>query len=189
MGRPISPDDEVRLVDDDVKEVAPGDVGEFLARGPYTLRGYYDAPEYNARAFTSDGFYRTGDLMREHSSGNYMVEGRKKDLINRGGEKISAEEIENLILTQPAVQNVACVPMPDPVLGERMCACVIVRNGCSLSLEKLVVFLAEQEIAKHKLPERLEIMDEFPVSPFGKVSKKDLTERIARKLKEEGKTS
>jgi 2,3-dihydroxybenzoate-AMP ligase len=189
VGRPISPDDEVRLVDDDDKEVAPGEVGEFLARGPYTLRGYYGVPEYNARAFTSDGFYRSGDLMRQHPSGNYMVEGRKKDLINRGGEKISAEEIENLILTQPAVQNVACVPIPDPVLGERMCACVIVRNGCSLSLKELVAFLAEQEIAKHKLPERLEIMDEFPVSPFGKVSKKDLTERIVRKLEEEAKPS
>ncbi len=187
VGRPISPDDEVRLVDDDDKEVAPGAVGELLARGPYTLRGYYGVPEYNARAFSSDGFYRSGDLMRQHPSGNYMVEGRKKDLINRGGEKISAEEIENLILTQPAVQNVACIPIPDPVLGERMCACVIVRNGCSLSLKELVAFLADQEIAKHKLPERLEIMEEFPVSPFGKVSKKDLTERIARKLKEEGK--
>ncbi len=187
VGRPISPDDEVRLVDDDDKEVAPGAVGELLARGPYTLRGYYGVPEYNARAFSSNGFYRSGDLMRQHPSGNYMVEGRKKDLINRGGEKISAEEIENLILTQPAVQNVACIPIPDPVLGERMCACVIVRNGCSLSLKELVAFLADQEIAKHKLPERLEIMEEFPVSPFGKVSKKDLTERIARKLKEEGK--
>ena len=187
VGRPISPDDEVRLVDDDDKEVAPGAVGELLARGPYTLRGYYGVPEYNARAFSSNGFYRSGDLMRQHPSGNYMVEGRKKDLINRGGEKISAEEIENLILTQPAVQNVACIPIPDPVLGERMCACVIVRNGCSLSLKELVAFLADQEIAKHKLPERLEIMEEFPVSPFGKVSKKDLTERIAQKLKEEGK--
>jgi 2,3-dihydroxybenzoate-AMP ligase len=94
VGRPISPDDEVRLVDDDDNEVAPGEVGEFLARGPYTLRGYYSAPEHNLRAFTSDGFYRSGDLMRQHPSGNYLVEGRKKDLINRGGEKISAEEIE-----------------------------------------------------------------------------------------------
>ena len=187
VGRPISPDDEVRLVDDDDNEVAPGEVGEFLARGPYTLRGYYGAPEYNARAFTTDGFYRSGDLMRQHPSGNYMVEGRKKDLINRGGEKISAEEVENLILTHPAVQNVACVPIPDPVLGERMCACVILRKGRSLALPDLVAFLAEQEIAKHKLPERLEIMDDFLLSPFGKVSKKDLTDRIANKLKEEGK--
>ena len=187
VGRPISPDDEVRLVDDENNEVAPGEVGEFLARGPYTLRGYYRAPEHNARAFTTDGFYRSGDLMRRHPSGNYLVEGRKKDLINRGGEKISAEEIENLILTHPAVQNVACVPMPDPILGERMCACIILRSGRTLTLEELVAFLADQEIARHKLPERLEIMEEFPMSPFGKVSKKDLTEKIALKLKEEGK--
>ena len=187
VGRPVSPDDEVRLVDDDDKEVAPGEVGELLARGPYTLRGYYGVPEYNARAFTSDGFYRSGDLMRRHPSGNYMVEGRKKDLINRGGEKISAEEIENLILTHPAVQNVACVPMPDPVLGERMCAYVILRRRCALTLAELVAFLMKEEIAKHKLPERLEVMGDFPLSPFGKVSKKDLTERIAAKLKEEGK--
>jgi len=185
VGRPVSPDDEVRLVDDDDNEVAPGEVGEFLARGPYTLRGYYGVPEYNARAFTTDGFYRSGDLMRRHPSGNYMVEGRKKDLINRGGEKVSAEEIENLILMHPAVQNIACVPMPDPVLGERMCACVIPRKGAALTLQELVAFLMNEEIAKHKLPERLEILDDFPLSPFGKVSKKDLTARITRKLKEE----
>src|SRR5712692_4093057 len=186
-GRPICPDDEVRLVDDEGREVAPGEVGELTCRGPYTLRGYYGVPEYNARQFTRDGFYCSGDLMRLHPSGNYVVEGRKKDLINRGGEKISAEEIENLILTHPAVQNVACVPVPDPILGERMCACVILRRDRALTLGQLAGFLAEQEIAKHKLPERLEIMDEFPVSPFGKVSKKDLTERIALKLKEKGK--
>jgi len=187
VGRPVSPDDEVRLVDDDDNEVAPGEVGELLARGPYTLRGYFGVPEYNARAFTFDGFYRSGDLMRRHLSGNYMVEGRKKDLINRGGEKISAEEIENLILTHPAVQNVACVPMPDPILGERMCACVILHRGGALTLEQLVAFLMNEEIARHKLPERLEITDDFPLSPFGKVSKKDLTDRIALKLKEDGK--
>jgi len=187
VGRPLSPDDEVRLVDDDDREVAPGEVGELLARGPYTLRGYYGVPEYNSRAFSSDGFYRSGDLMRLHPSGNYMVEGRKKDLINRGGEKISAEEIENLILTHAAVQNVACVPMPDPVLGERMCAYAILRRGSSLTLPELVEFLMNEEIAKHKLPERLEIVDEFPLSPFGKVSKKDLTERISQRLRAEGK--
>jgi 2,3-dihydroxybenzoate-AMP ligase len=182
VGRPVSPDVEVRLVDDDDHEVAAGQVGEFLARGPYTLRGYFGVPEYNARAFTSDGFYRSGDLMRRHPSGNYIVAGRKKDLINRGGEKISAEEIENLILMHPAVQNAACVPMPDRILGERMCAYVILRPGGTLTLEDLVVFLSQQEIARHKLPERLEIVDEFPLSPFGKVSKKDLSERIAQKL-------
>jgi 2,3-dihydroxybenzoate-AMP ligase len=184
-GRPISPDDEVRLCDDDGCEVPPGEVGELTCRGPYTLRGYYGAAEHNARQFTPDGFYRTGDLMRLHPSGNYVVEGRKKDLINRGGEKISAEEVENLILMHPAVQNVACVPMPDPNLGERMCAFAVLRGGSTLTLKELVTFLAGKEIAKFKLPERLEIVPEFPVSTFGKVSKKALGELVAKKLGEE----
>ncbi len=184
-GRPLSPDDEVRLVDDDDNEVAFGEVGELCCRGPYTLRGYYGVPEYNARAFTTDGFYRTGDLMRQHPSGNFIVEGRKKDLINRGGEKISAEEIENLILGHPAVQNVACIPMPDPVLGERMCACVILRPGYTLTFDELVQYLLSKEIAKHKLPERLEVMEDFPTSTFGKVSKKVLVELVTQKLEAE----
>jgi 2,3-dihydroxybenzoate-AMP ligase len=178
VGRPICPDDEVRIVDEEDREVAPGEVGELLARGPYTLRGYYGVPEYNARAFTSDGFYRSGDLMRQHPSGNYIVEGRRKDLINRGGEKISAEEIENLILSHPAVQNVACIPLPHPVLGEYMCACVILQPGASLTFDELIAFLSGEEIARHKLPERLEIMEQFPLSAFGKVSKKDLVAMV-----------
>jgi 2,3-dihydroxybenzoate-AMP ligase len=172
----------IKLLDAQRQEVPDGEVGELACRGPYTLRGYYGVPEYNARQFTPDGFYRSGDLMRKHPSGNYVVEGRKKDLINRGGEKISAEEIENLILMHPAVQNVACVPMPDPAMGEKMCACVILKAGQSLNLGELVAFLAQQEIAKFKLPERLEILPDFPVSTFGKVSKKSLGEMVADKL-------
>jgi len=179
-GRPISPDDEVKLVDDDGREVADGEVGELTCRGPYTLRGYFGVPEYNARQFTPDGYYRSGDLMRRHSSGNYVVEGRKKDLINRGGEKISAEEIENLILMHPCVQNVACVPVSDPDLGERMCACLILKPGRSLALAELVEFLKDKEIAKFKLPERLFVCADFPVSAFGKVSKKTLSEMAER---------
>lgn len=180
VGRPISPDDEVRLLDDDDNEVPFGEVGELCARGPYTLRGYYGVPEHNKKAFTSDGFYRSGDLMRQHPSGNYMVEGRKKDLINRGGEKISAEEIENLILQHPAVENVACIAVPDPDLGERMCACVIPHKGKTLTLDELVKFLAGKEIAKFKLPERLHLVSEFPLSTFGKVSKKALVEMATK---------
>lgn len=179
-GRPICPDDEVKLVDDEGREVAAGETGELTSRGPYTLRGYFGVPEYNARQFTPDGFYRSGDLMRRHPSGNYVVEGRKKDLINRGGEKISAEEIENLILSHPAVQNVACVPVPDPDLGEKMCACVILKSGFSLSLNQLTDFLKTKEIAKFKLPEHMAVLDDFPVSTFGKVSKKALAERMAK---------
>jgi non-ribosomal peptide synthetase component E (peptide arylation enzyme) len=178
-GRPVCPDDEVKLVDDDGAEVAMGEVGELACRGPYTLRGYYRAEKHNAKAFTRDGFYLSGDLLRLDPSGNFIVEGRKKDLINRGGEKISAEEIENLILGHPNVHNVACVPMPDPILGERTCAYVIPAPGETVTLDELTSFLLERGIAKYKLPERIELVDDFPLSPFGKVSKKDLTARIA----------
>ncbi len=181
VGRPICPDDEIMLLDDDDNIVPFGEVGEFCCRGPYTLRGYYGAPEHNARVFTRDGFYRSGDLMRQHPSGNYMVEGRKKDLINRGGEKISAEEIENLILSHDSVENVACVPVPDPELGERMCACIVTKPGCSLSFDELIRFLETKEMAKIKLPERLLILDDLPLSNFGKVSKKRLSEMAAER--------
>jgi 2,3-dihydroxybenzoate-AMP ligase len=125
--------------------------------------------------------------MRRHASGNYVVEGRKKDLINRGGEKISAEEVENLILMHPGVVNVACVPMPDPMMGEKMCAFVILKAGAALTLKELVAFLKQQEIARFKMPERLEIVADFPVSTFGKVSKKALGELVAAKIAEETK--
>jgi 2,3-dihydroxybenzoate-AMP ligase len=178
----MCPDDEVKLVDDEGREVPDGEVGELAVRGPYTLRGYYRAPEHNARVFTPDGFYLSGDFMRRHPSGNLVVEGRKKDLINRGGEKISAEEIENLILSHPAVQNVACVPMPDPILGERTCAFIVPRRGQCVTLPEIVQHLTEAGIAKFKLPERVELIDELPLSPFGKVSKVTLMKLIAEKL-------
>jgi 2,3-dihydroxybenzoate-AMP ligase len=184
-GRPVCDDDEVLLLDDEGQPVPDGEVGELTVRGPYTLRGYFGVPDYNARQFTPDGFYRSGDLMRRHPSGNYVVEGRKKDLINRGGEKISAEEIENLILMHASVQNVAIVPMPDANMGEKMCAYVVLKPGASLDLKTLVAFLMTKEIAKFKLPERLEVVSEFPVSTFGKVSKKALAERIAQQLQHE----
>ena len=182
VGRKICEDDEILLLDEDGREVSFGELGELCCRGPYTLRGYYKAEEHNSRAFTADGFYRSGDLLRQHPSGNYMVEGRKKDLINRGAEKISAEEIEELILRHPAVENVACVPMPDPVLGERNCACVVLRAGTELALPELVAFLAPFELAKYKYPERIERFDSFPLSSFGKVSKKDLVVTVAERM-------
>ncbi|MFJ9543270.1 (2,3-dihydroxybenzoyl)adenylate synthase [Streptomyces sp. NPDC101225] len=174
VGRPVCSDDEIRIVDDNGNDVPDGTVGELWTRGPYTLRGYYNAPEHNQKAFSLEGFYMSGDLMWKHPSGNYVVAGRKKDLINRGGEKISAEEVENLILTHPSVLNVACVPVDDAVLGERMCACVVLRPGTTLTLPDLVSHLTGFELARHKLPESLKIYDNFPLSPVGKVSKKDL---------------
>lgn len=182
VGLPWCEDDEIRILDDDGREVPPGVVGELACRGPYTLRGYFNVPEVNARAFTADGFYLSGDLMRSHPAGGYVVEGRKKDLINRGGEKISAEEVENMLLGHPEVRNAACVPMPDPILGERTCAYVIPSPGASPTLEKLTGYLTGLGLAKFKLPERLELVADFPLSPFGKVSKKDLAQMIARKV-------
>jgi len=189
QGRPLSPDDEVRVVGEDGEPVAPGARGELLTRGPYTVRGYYRAPEQNRAAFTPDGFYRTGDVVRMTSSGNFSVEGRVKDLINRGGEKIAAEEVENVVLRHPAVQNVAVVAMPDPVLGEAVCAYVIVSPGRSLTLESLRAFLESAGIARFKLPERLETVDRFPLTSVGKVSKKELREDIAARMRAEGKTA
>ncbi len=186
QGRPVSPDDEIRVVDEDGKDVAPGAVGELVCRGPYTIRGYYRATEHNRTAFTEDGFYRTGDMVRLHPSGNLIVEGRRKDLINRGGEKISAEEVENLLLSHPAILNVAVVAMPDPVLGERACAYVIPRPGARPTLGDLTRFLSEDKrVARFKLPERLEVRDRLPTTAVGKISKKDLRDEIAAIVEKE----
>ena len=184
QGRPICEHDELRIVDDEGGEVDAGRIGELLCRGPYTPRGYYRAEEHNRAAFTPDGFYRTGDLVRMHPSGNLIVEGRRKDVINRGGEKISAEEIEDLMLSHPAVLNAAVVAMPDDVLGERACAYVILRDGRNLSLPELADYLEGRRIARFKFPERLEVVTQFPTTAVGKISKKDLradiTDRLAR---------
>jgi 2,3-dihydroxybenzoate-AMP ligase len=172
------------VLDDNGIEVADGEVGELVTRGPYTIRGYYNAPQINARAFTPDGFYRMGDYVRKH--GRYVfAEGRKNDLINRGGEKISVDEVENLILKHPAVHAVAIVAMPDPVFGERACAFVTLRDGANLTFVELCVFLLDQHIAKFKLPERLEILSQFPLSGAGKILRRTLREMIETKLRNE----
>lgn len=187
QGRPQSPGDEFKIVDPATEEEVPeGEVGELWCRGPHTIRGYYRAPEHNAKAFTEDGFYKSGDLVRLHHTGNVVVEGRIKDCINRGGEKISAEEVEDHILAHPAVANCAYVAMPDQLLGERACVYVIARPGSSVVLKTLNEFLiVERKIAKFKLPERLELVDGFPLTAVGKVNKKALRQMIADKVNQE----
>ncbi|TET91742.1 MAG: (2,3-dihydroxybenzoyl)adenylate synthase [Desulfobacteraceae bacterium] len=188
QGRSISPGDEIEIVNGDGKEVPPGEVGELLVRGPYTIRGYFNFPEHNVVAFTSDGFYKSGDLVRMHPSGNLIVEGRIKDTINRGGEKISAEEMENHILAHPKLLNCAYVAMPDPLLGEKPCLFAVAKGGETFSLKELSDFLVnERKIAKYKLPERLEFLEQLPLTHVGKVNKKELRRIIAERLKEEGK--
>ncbi len=191
-GAPVSEHDEIRVVDDRDRDVPDGESGELLTRGPYTIRGYWgDAASgvaaKNREAFTADGFYRMGDLVRKRGR-HVWTEGRRKDLVNRGGEKISCEEIENLIFAHPAVKSVVLVAMPDPVFGEKACACVIVKTGATLTFDALIAFLRERRIASFKLPERLEVMDAFPVSPVGKIMKRELREIVAAKLARETST-
>ncbi|MFJ2079551.1 (2,3-dihydroxybenzoyl)adenylate synthase [Streptomyces anulatus] len=181
QGRPISPDDEILVVDDEDREVPPGETGHLLTRGPYTIRGYWNAPEHNARSFTEDGFYRTGDIVRVTDTGHIVVEGRAKDQINRGGEKIAAEEVENHILAHPAVHDANVVAEPDPYLGERVCAYVILRSGAGpLKAVAVKRFVRERGLAAYKVPDRVEFVDAFPQTGVGKVSKKDLRNAAAR---------
>jgi 2,3-dihydroxybenzoate-AMP ligase len=183
-GAPVLDDDEIRVVDDDGNDVADGVQGELVTRGPYTIRGYYNAPEKNGEAFTADGFYRMGDLVRKR--GRYVyTEGRRKDLINRGGEKISCEEVENLIYMHPKVKVATLVAMPDPAFGEKACAFVVPKPGETLAFDELIAFLRRQNIATFKLPERLEIVSELPTSPVGKIMKRVLRETITGKLARE----
>ena len=176
--RPLTRADEIRIVGRDSRDVPPGQTGELLARGPSIPRGYFRDPESNARAFTPDGFYRSGKLMWQHPSGTFVAAGHKKDLINRGGEMINASEVEDMIFSHPDVINAACIPVPDGLLGHRMCVCVMLRAGASLDLTALTEFLLGFGTARHRLPERLEIVDSFPLSPMGEVIKKDLVRMI-----------
>lgn len=187
QGAPMFDEDEVRVVDEAEKDVPYGNPGELLVRGPITIRGYYNSPEYNQKAFTADGFYRTGDVVRMYKGRYLSVEGRIKDTINRGAEKISAEEVENHILAHPKVENCAFVSMPDRVLGEKGCAFVLTKGGQDLTLEDLSRFLKdERNISVFKLPERLELVTSFPMTNVGKIDKKELRRIIAEKLQAEG---
>jgi 2,3-dihydroxybenzoate-AMP ligase len=182
VGTPLSELDEITILQPGSEEPVPvGEVGELCCRGPYTLRGYFDAPEQNAQAFTADGFYRTGDLVAAHTIGGVRclsVEGRIKELINRGGEKISAEEVEQVLLRHPRVVEAAVVAMPDERLGERTCAYVATR-GRPLSLAEVRHHFAQAHVARFKWPERVELLAELPRTPVGKVDKKRLHADIA----------
>ncbi len=177
-GRPISPADEIRIVDERGHDVPDGAIGELICRGPYTIRGYYNAPEKDRAAFIGDGYYRMGDMVRR-VDGNLYVEGRLKDIINRGGEKISCEEVENYILGHPKIKNVCVVAMPDATFGEKACAFVILVAGETIDLDEIKSFLLGRDIAKFKLPERLTIVREFPISPAGKVLRRELRQVAA----------
>lgn len=177
QGLPISPDDEILIIDDDDQPVEEGTCGHLLTRGPYTLRGYYKAAAHNLTAFTAEGFYRTGDIVRQLPTGHLVVEGRAKDQINRGGEKLAAEEVENHLLSHAAVLNAAVVAIPDAYLGERACAFIVPR-GAQPTPRELAAWLRDRGLAHYKVPDRFEFLSVFPQTGVGKVDKRALRERF-----------
>jgi len=172
QGRPMCPDDEVWVADENGNPLPRGEVGRLMTRGPYTFRGYYKSPEHNASAFDANGFYCSGDLIAIDEQGYITVQGREKDQINRGGEKIAAEEVENLLLRHEAVIHAALVSMEDSLLGEKSCAYLVVKQP--LRAVDVRRFLREQGVAEFKLPDRVECLDALPLTPVGKVDKKQL---------------
>lgn len=180
QGRPVSPDDELLVVDPSGSPVPEGDIGELLTRGPYTIRGYFRGGAHNRTSFTDNGFYRTGDLIRLLPNGQVVFEGRVKDQINRGGEKIAAEEVENHLLAHPAVRDVALIGVPDEVLGERSCAVVVPHDDAPAQPE-IARFLTERGVAAYKIPDLIRVANTLPRTAIGKVDKKKLRQaEVAR---------
>jgi mycobactin salicyl-AMP ligase len=177
QGRPLCADDELRIVDGAGQPVAPGEEGELLVRGPYTLNGYFRAERDNARCFDPDGFYRSGDLVRRRDDGYLVVTGRVKDVICRGGETIAAPDLEEHMLSHPAVRAAAAVALPDEYLGERICAAVVFA-GPTLTLGELNEYLDERGVAAHARPDMLVAMAALPATAIGKVDKKTIASRI-----------
>ncbi|WP_028268260.1 MULTISPECIES: (2,3-dihydroxybenzoyl)adenylate synthase [Micrococcaceae] len=182
QGRPVSEADEVRIVGEAGEDLPDGVAGSILTRGPYTPRGYYRAPEANARAFTPDGWYASGDIVERRPDGNLIVQGRDKDMINRGGEKISAEEIESLVYRIEDVTMAAAIAMPDPHLGERLCLYITVKPGTEVTLDQIQGMLRQTGVAAFKIPEHLVVVDELPATKVGKINKKELRADIAERL-------
>jgi cyclohexanecarboxylate-CoA ligase len=173
---------ELCVVDGGGRPVPAKTEGDLLVRGHSQFVGYWKRPEFTREAHTADGWFKTGDRALLDADGYVSITGRSKDLIIRGGENISVAEVENLLFAHPKIQSVAVVAMPDPRLVERACAFVVPRPGQTLTLPELVEFLEAQALARHKFPERLELVSEFPMTPSGKIQKYRLRELIAGKL-------
>ncbi len=181
-GSPL-PGMELRVVDGDGAPVPAGAEGDLLVRGVAQFVGYFQRPQFTADAHTADGWFRTGDRGTLDAAGYLAITGRSKDLIIRGGENIPVVEVENLLYTHPKIAGVAIVAVPDPRLGERACAVVIPREGQAITLGEIVAFLERHELARQKLPERLELVSEFPMTPSGKIQKYRLRELVAERIR------
>jgi len=186
QGRPVCEADEISIVGEDGKPLPDGTPGALLTRGPYTPRGYFRAAAHNARAFTADGWYASGDVVLRRPDGNLVVQGRDKDMINRGGEKVSAEEVENFAYQLDAVELAAAVAMPDPILGERVCLYVTLAHGDPITLGDVTDQMNAAGVARFKLPERLVVVEELPTTKVGKLDKNAIREDIRNRLAEDG---
>ncbi len=175
QGRPLSEEDEIKIVDANLQPVVPGEVGELITRGPYTITGYYRAEQHNTVAFTTDGFYRTGDLVRMTSDGNLIVEGRIKEQINRSGEKISTQEVETLLLQHPDIDDAVVISVPDELLGERTCAC-LPNNGNQPEPVQIAAFLQQKGVQRHKIPDQWLFVPYWPLTTVGKIDKRCLVQ-------------
>lgn len=173
------PGSEVAIFDETrTRQLAPGEVGEIATRGPHVSLGYFNDPERTADTFSPEGWLFSNDLGVLDEQGYLRVVGRKKDIINRGGLKISASEVEEMLIRHPAVRAAALVGVPDAKLGERSCACIVAAPGATVSLPDLVDMLKGQGVSNYKLPEYIALIDELPTTPTGKVQKFKLREDL-----------
>ncbi len=182
VGRPTCPYDTYKVIDRDENELPFNTQGELVLKGPGVFTGYYNNPEENKKAFTQDGFFMTGDVVKINERGYITITGRIKEMINRGGESISGTEIEKLIDSHPGVVAVAVVPMPDPLLGEKVCAYIQPKSGYQMSFDDIILFLKEQKSSVLQLPERIELIDVMPYTGAHKLDKRKLREDIEKKI-------
>ena len=178
IGQPVCPYDEIITVDFQGNPTPPSQEGELIARGPGIFTGYFRNAQANENAFTSDGYFRTGDLAVIDKNGILRITGRVKDIIIRGGENIGAQEVEELISSHPSVEYVAVVAMPDPDLGEQICAYIKAVKGAGLAHENIIAHLEQIGASKKFFPARIEFVEEIPLTAAGKADKKILKKEI-----------
>jgi acyl-CoA synthetase (AMP-forming)/AMP-acid ligase II len=182
---PIAESLQSKIVDPTTKQVIaePGIPGEMCIKGPAVFAGYYKRPDLTEKAFDDEGFFNSGDLfsIEADENGNlsyYLFHGRSKDLIIRGGFNVSPEEVENMLLGHPKIAEVAIVGYPDPVMGEKGCACVVLKPGETITLEEISEFLIQKDCAVFKRPEKLLVVQSLPRNPLNKIIKHELRKLV-----------
>ena len=183
VGVPTCPYESYKIVDQEGNELPSNRPGELMVKGPGIFSGYYKMPQENEKVFDKNGYFRTGDQAMINAQGDFVLTGRIKEMINRGGESISAVEMENLVTTHPDIMAVAVVPMPDPEMGEKACAYVQLKPGVELSFEAMISYLKEGGASVLQLPEKIEFIEAMPYTKAEKIDKRALVEDIRQKLK------